>query len=171
MNWRLRLYRNESFLSGLQMFRWSTSTSMSSPIPRSETTTRWEVRHCFNYVLLFFLIFKLYISDITVFGVTYLLTALVPQVSWSWVQCSSVESLQSSAPWNPFLWPGSGSCHSGCAELVNLKTHTSIHIRCWKSSIDRRIHHIHWPLQSSLTSMEGKRRYLTLTEYSAMKVP
>lgn len=27
------------------------------------------------------------------------------------------------------------------------------------------------PLQSSLTSIEGKRRYLTLTEYSAIEVP
>lgn len=30
---------------------------------------------------------------------------------------------------------------------------------------------VHSPLQSSLTSIEGKRRYLTLTEYSAMEVP
>lgn len=43
MNWRLRLYRNESFFSGLQMLRWSTFTSTSSPMPRSETKPGFHI--------------------------------------------------------------------------------------------------------------------------------
>lgn len=46
MNWRLRLYRNESFFSGLHMLRWSTFTSMSSPMPRSETKPELHISIC-----------------------------------------------------------------------------------------------------------------------------
>lgn len=69
-------------------------------------------------------IFKLYITLFPIYiSVTYLLSVSGPPVFWSWDQCLLVMSLQSSAPWIPFLWPCSGSFHSGYAVLVNLNTH------------------------------------------------
>lgn len=131
MNWRLRLYRNESFFSGLQMLRWSTSTSIRSPMPRSLTRTGQrnkitDIQYRYALFACAF-IFILHTADKHVLfsmctSVTYLLIVSVPPVSWSWDQYLLAVSLQSLAPWIPFLWPCPGSSHSGCAVLVSLKT-------------------------------------------------
>lgn len=36
MNCKVRWYKKASFFFGLQMFKWSTSTGIRSPMPKSE---------------------------------------------------------------------------------------------------------------------------------------
>lgn len=95
MNRRLRLYRNESFFSGLQMLRWSTFTSMRSPMPRSEQgdDARLELEQQ-NHSWVTCSIHATHHSS-----VTYLLTVLVQPEHWSLIQCLLEASPQSSAPW------------------------------------------------------------------------
>lgn len=163
MNWRLRLYRNESFFSGLQMLRWSTFTSTSSPMPRSETKPGFHI--------------SIYSTE------EYLISY------WRWccipADCFGTTTIL-------IIGPTFVACDS--AKLITLKSFsfamfTKLSFRLdkageswqkWKMLVNNSI--LHWqkkslsyfaysPLQSSRTSIDGKRRYLTLTEYSAMKVP
>lgn len=109
MNWTLRLYRNESFFSGLQIFRWSTSTSISSPMPRSETRACQKILRAI--LLLHIYILRRCALFLTWITLSYLLTVMAPPVSWSWDRCLLVVFLRSSAPWIPSLWPCLRSSH------------------------------------------------------------